>query len=201
MNVHNIWKYILTLILGILLGLAIYSTCLEPKISDQPVKIEYIEKHDTIKVDKETIRFKTDTIVKIDTLVKVDTVIQQKDGTFVYLPKEFYEYHDVIKNDSVEADILIKYSGIYSSIDSLNIDFKTYNQNKTFYKEKQVRPFIYLQAGPEFNQTFRKLGGMSYELGIGTTIKNGWGVMGSYELSTDLNQINHSVKVGIVKQF
>lgn len=193
------WKYLLTSIVGIFIGLMInVPSCskVEPKIIEIPV-------HDTVTVDsiqiQEKIKWKYRT--EFDTLVyylhDTDTV-----AIPVMIPIDHYTYEDKIATDSTSTDIYITYEGYKAKIDSIHL---IHNYNHTIEiipeQKKRVSPFIGVTMGPVINTNFKQAKGVATELNGGVIFRNGWGIQANYEMDILSNELQHSIKAGIIKQF
>lgn len=127
----NSWKYILPLIIGVIMGVMINI----PSCQKQPEpKIEYIEKHDTVTVEKERIVEKT----KIKYIDRIDTFYVKESGDTVLvpdLPIEHKVYEDTIKNDSTSTEIKIEYSGFNAKVDGVYVHHNYFEKQTTIVKE------------------------------------------------------------------
>lgn len=194
-NIKSILNWLLTLVVGILLGFVICLSCNkhEPKIKIVPI-------YDTITINKERIKERIIPIEIHDTLYRVDSVIIENDGTYVKLPMEYNLYKDTIIQDSTTSNIEVFYHGIESDIDSINL---IVNSKLVIHEieSPKIHPFIGLDIGPEMNYNFSKFNGINIEVSGGLIFKNGWGGKVSYELGAVQNNVSHTVKVGVIKQF
>ena len=113
----TIINFILGVIIVLLIGIVTYQ-CSNPKVIQLPPKKEYI--HDSIIVNKETIKWKTKTIETkyYDTIILYDTI-----EVPIYIPIETKLYNDTIKEDSSQISVGIKYSGFKTSLDSVWINY------------------------------------------------------------------------------
>lgn len=127
----NIWKYLIPLVIGFVIGVLINI----PSCQKQPeTKIEYIEKHDTITVEKERIVEKT----KIKYVDRIDTFYVKESGDTVPvqdLPIEHKVYEDTLKTDSTSTKIKIEYSGFNASVDAIYMDHQYYEKQTTIIKQ------------------------------------------------------------------
>lgn len=167
------WKYIVTLIVGIVLGI-----CLQiPRF--------YIGKQDVlIKTDtitKEVVKFYTPLELKKNThkirvpqikigeyvFVKVDSLIFKDSVKYVSLPREYY----YTKQDDIE----IWHSGIDSRIDSLRYKTKETIITET-YKRKDWKHEINIYGSIGYDYKFRTPVGVEYTyypkkwIGVGTKV-------------------------------
>lgn len=127
----NSWKYILPLIIGVVMGVMINI----PSCQKQPEpKIEYIEKHDTVIVEKERIIEKT----KIKYVDRIDTFYVKESGDTIQLdslPITEYRYQDTIKTDSASTEITVDYHGFNAGIDNINLVHNYSQKQTTIVKE------------------------------------------------------------------
>lgn len=173
----QVWKYLLPLIIGLIIGIAINI----PSCNKQPdVIVEYVEKHDTITVTKDRIVEKT----KIKYVDRIDTFYVTKAGDTIQIPdlpitKKIYE--DTIKTDSTSTEIKINYSGYNAEIDNVWLKHNYYNQKEVIIKEPKRVGFVWC-VGPsggysitvnpyngQLNHGFSA--GLTVTIGIGGTIK------------------------------
>ena len=127
----NSWKYILPLIIGVIMGIM---TNIPSCQKQQEPKIEYIEKHDTVTVEKERIVEKT----KIKYIDRIDTFYVKEFGDTVLvqdLPIEHKVYEDTIKNDSTSTEIKIEYSGFNAQVDGVYVHHNYFEKQTTIVKE------------------------------------------------------------------
>lgn len=120
-------KDIIILVLSILLLLSIGFNIYQYRCQDPPETVT-VEVRDTIQIEKERIVEHTRPVyvTKYDTIVQhierrdsiVDTI-----SVPVEIPITHYEYRDTIKNDSSTCNLLIKYSGYRTSIDTIGINY------------------------------------------------------------------------------
>lgn len=126
------WNTILSLIIGLAIGVLInIPTCkkIEPKI-------EYIERHDTVTVEKERIVEKT----KIKYIDRVDTFYVKESGDTVEitdLPIEHKIYEDTIKNDSTSTEVKIEYSGYAAQVDGVYIRHNYLEKQETIIQQSK----------------------------------------------------------------
>ena len=129
----NIWKYILPLIAGIVIGICINM----PSCSKTPnPEIVYIEKWDTVTIDSVRIKWKEKPVE----VFLHDTFYIDKSGDTVNLPdlpitKKLYE--DTIKTDSTSTEIKINYSGFNASIDNIYLKHNYYSTKETIIKDQK----------------------------------------------------------------
>lgn len=127
----QVWKYLLPLIIGLIIGIAINI----PSCNKQPdVIVEYVEKHDTITVTKDRIVEKT----KIKYVDRIDTFYVTKAGDTIQTPEipiEHKEYKDTIQNDSTSTEINIKFHGFNADIDSVGIIHNYFEKETTIIKQ------------------------------------------------------------------
>ena len=120
------WKYIIPLVIGFIIGVIInIPACNKPE-----TKIEYIPVHDTITLTHDSIIYKT----KIIKTVHRDTFyISDNNDTVIVpdIPIEYKEYKDTIKTDSTSAEVMIRYHGFASDIDSVGFIYNYYNKKET----------------------------------------------------------------------
>lgn len=165
--IKKICKYLIIGMIGIMIGILFSKFIFKSK---KPItKIEYVQVHDTITVDKERIINHTKIINHKDTIIKVlnevDTII---DSVFIILPIEYKEYLDTIKSDSIETVLKINYHGVHSSIDSIYL-------NNNYYKQREI-----------IIQKPKKIG---LDFVIGPYF--------GYGLHNEIDNINHGFQVGI----
>jgi len=133
------WKYLLPLIIGLMIGIAINI----PSCNKQPdVIVEYVEKHDTIAITKERIVEKT----KIKYVNRIDTFYVTKTGDTIQTPEipiEYKEYKDTIQNDSTSTEINIKFHGFNADIDSVGILYNYFEKQETIIKEPKKVGFVW----------------------------------------------------------
>lgn len=138
------WKYILIGIIGFLIGILINI----PSCNPPEAKIEYIEKHDTIEVEKERIVYKT----KIKYVDRIDTFYVKESGDTVpvqNLPIEHKVYEDTIKNDSTSTEIKIEYSGFNPAIENIWLKHNYFEKQETIIQPpKRVGWVWFIGAGP-----------------------------------------------------
>ena len=138
------WKHILSFITGCIIGLLLVI----PSCNQEPKTIvKYVDRHDTIVVNKERIVEKT----KIKYIDRVDTFYVYK-GDTVYinnLPIEHKQYCDTITTDSTSStEIKIDYSGFKSEIDNVYIKHNYFEKQETIIKEpKKVGLVWYVGIG------------------------------------------------------
>jgi len=169
-------KYLTPLIVGIVVGLLINL----PKCSGDPkVVVEYIEKYDTVTVEKERIVEKT----KIKYIDRIDTFYVKESGDTVTvqdLPIEHKVYEDTIKNDSTSTEIKIEYSGFNAEINDIWLKHNYVEKQITITKEKKVGWVWYVGIdggiGLHLDIPTKNLGwgpqvGLHAGVGIGGTIK------------------------------
>lgn len=165
----KIGNYLIILVIGILVGFLINL----PSCNGEGSKIEYVPVHDTITVDKERIVEHTKVVSTKDTIVQVvlvsDTLL---DSVFVSLPMENKEYLDTLTNDSSEAILDIKYHGVYTSIDSVSLNYRYYKERETVIQKPRkwgvdvtVGPYIGYGASV-VNQQFKP----GFQIGIGVSL-------------------------------
>lgn len=170
------WKYLLPLIIGLMIGIAINI----PSCNKQPdVIVEYVEKHDTITITKERIVEKT----KIKYVDRIDTFYVTKTGDTIQTPEipiEYKEYKDTIQNDSVSTAIDVKFHGFNADIDSIGIVHNYFEKQETIIKKKKVGIVWYigidLGAGGHIDIPTKTFGwgpqaGIHAGVGIGGIIK------------------------------
>lgn len=172
--IKKYWKYIVTLLTGIIIGILInIPSChkLEPTI-------EYIPVHDTVEITKERIVEHTNTIFVTDTFIKVDSVYVSKDGTYVELPMTWSEYKDTIKTDSTETKIDIKYHGVLTEIDDINLQH-TYNKEIWKIPEPEKPIGLVLFVGPYIGYSFNgniNTGTVGHGPSVGVAVGVGIGI-------------------------
>ena len=194
--IQKIWKYILTLIIGIFIGLII-------NIPYKPIDpiIEYIEVHDTISIPTERIVEHTKVKYVTDTTFIVDSIEVKGDTIYVTVPQEYKIYSDTIETDSTSTEIKIEHHGIESQIDKVYLNHTYYNKNTIIpQKQKNIRPLVFIQGGPKTDFRFQGVTGFALEAGAGLTFKSGYGVIADYELGAG-QTIDHTFKVGLIKQW
>ena len=140
----NIWKYILPLVIGLIMGVCINI----PSCQKQPEpKIEYVEKHDTIRVIKDSIVYKTKPV----NVYFHDTMYVKESGDTVKLdslPITEYVYQDTINTDSTSTEIKINYHGFDAGIDDINLVHNYFEKQTTIVKEpKKVGLVWYIGIG------------------------------------------------------
>lgn len=129
----NIWKYILPLIVGIVIGICVNI----PSCSKTPnPEIVYIEKWDTVTIDSVRIKWKEKPVE----VFLHDTFYIDKSGDTVNLQdlpitKKLYE--DTIKTDSTSTEIKINYSGFNASIDNIYLKHNYYSTKETIIKDQK----------------------------------------------------------------
>lgn len=173
---QNSWKYLIAILLGIIVGLLIsIPSC---NVQEKHI-IEYIEKHDTITVEKERIVEKT----KIKYIDRIDTFYVKESGDTVLapdLPIEYKVYEDTIKNDSTSTEIKIEYSGFNPEINNIWLRHNYVEKHETVIKTKKIGIvwFVGFSLGYDAcvdvtNKTFNHGPGLSLSagIGIGGTIK------------------------------
>ena len=123
----NIWKYLIPLVIGFVIGILINI----PACQKQPEsKIEYIPVHDTIKVYKDSIVYKTKPV----NVYLVDTFYVKVSGDTVKLdslPVTEYQYKDTIKTDSTSTEIMVNFHGFNAGIDSIGLVHNYFNTKET----------------------------------------------------------------------
>lgn len=124
---RNCWKYLTPLIVGIVVGLLINL----PKCSGTPEsKIEYIPVHDTIKIYKDSIVYKTKPV----NIYHIDTFYVKESGDTIKLdsiPITEYQYKDTVKTDSTSTEIMVNFHGFNAGIDSINLVHNYFNTKET----------------------------------------------------------------------
>lgn len=167
-TLKQLGKYLIAIVIGIVIGVLINI----PSCKNQEQKVEYVPVHDTITVDKERIVEHTRVVSTKDTIVQVvlvsDTLL---DSVFVSLPMENKEYVDTLTNDSSEAILDIKYHGVYTSIDSVSLNYHYYKERETIIQKPKrfgldvtVGPYIGYGASV-VNQQFKP----GFQIGIGVS--------------------------------
>lgn len=126
----NIWKYIIALIVGFGLGILINI----PSCQKQPdSEIQYIEKHDTVTITKDSIVYKT----KIKEVHYIDSFYVKESGDTVKLdsiPMECKLYEDTIKTDSTSTEIKIEYSGFNAEIENIWLNHNYFEKQETIVR-------------------------------------------------------------------
>ena len=194
MQGNNLWiTYLITFICGIIIGLLmLIPTC------NRPIK-EVIQSQDTVYIEKDRIVNNTITVNKRDTIVKVDSLFITKHDTLIIIPITDYLYRDtLVFKDSAYLDLSIYHSGYLSEINKLEFNYIGPPKQQ---EKKRLHPFIGISAGPILNYSFTQVQGASIELDVGLIFKNNWGGKIGYELDAFNTGMNHSLKVGIIKQF
>ena len=118
------------LLVSIIINIALLIILLQPKPQSIVTQVEYINTTDTVLVEKE--RIVEHTVVKWKEII--DTCyIWRQDTVPVEVPIEYKEYRDTIVNDSSSAELLVKYHGFLSDIDSINLNYHYSQQKTTIY--------------------------------------------------------------------
>lgn len=172
----DIWKYLIPLAIGIIVGILINI----PSCQKQPKTIvEYIEKHDTIQITKDSIVYKTKPV----NVYLIDTFYVKESGDTVQLdslPITEYQYKDTLKTDSTSTEIMVNYHGFNAGIDSINLIHNYFEKQTTIIKEKKVGWVWYIGIdagiGAHLDIPSKQLGwgpqfGIHGGVGIGGTIK------------------------------
>ena len=112
------WKYILTALVGIVVGLLIMflmQRC-KPDVPVEPVVI-----HDTISIhDTAYIASKT----KVIEVIRWDTIREYEYDTltqYAVVPIEQKEYRDTFATDSSRTELAVRFSGYHAQIDSVGL--------------------------------------------------------------------------------
>lgn len=194
MQGNNIWvTYLITFICGVIVGLLmLIPTCKTPKK-------EIIQNYDTVYIDKERVINNTITINKRDTIVKIDSLFITEYDTLVIIPISDYLYRDtLVFKDSAYLDLSVYHSGYLSEIQKLEFNYTGPPKQE---EKKRIHPFIGISAGPIIDYSFTSVNGAAIELDAGLIFKNNWGGKIGYELDAFSTGMNHSLKIGIIKQF
>ena len=129
----DIWKYIIPLIIGVILGILINL----PSCQKQPETIiEYKEVHDTVTIDSIRIQWKTKPV----NVYLVDTFYVKESGDTVKLdslPITEYQYKDTVKTDTTSTEMAIYYSGFNASLDSIWLKHNYFKKQTTVFKERK----------------------------------------------------------------
>lgn len=126
----DIWKYIIPLVIGFVIGILInIPSC--KKVEPQVIKVPV---HDTITIDSIQIKWKERPVE----VLRIDTFYTTKDGDTIKTPeipiiKKVYE--DTISTDSTSTEIKIQYSGFNASIDEIQLRHNYYNTKEIIVKE------------------------------------------------------------------
>lgn len=127
----DIWKYIISLVIGIILGILINL----PSCQKQPETIiEYKEVHDTVTIDSIRIQWKTKPV----NVYLIDTFYVKESGDTIKLdslPVTEYQYKDTIKTDTTSTEMVIYYSGFNASLDSIWLKHNYFEKETTIVKE------------------------------------------------------------------
>lgn len=130
----DIWKYIIPLVIGIILGILINL----PSCQKQPETIiEYKEVHDTVIIDSIRIQWKTKPV----NVYLIDTFYVKESGDTIKLdslPVTEYQYKDTIKTDTTSTEMVIYYSGFNASLDSIWLKHNYFEKQTTIIKEKKI---------------------------------------------------------------
>lgn len=130
----DIWKYIIPLVIGVILGILINL----PSCQKQPETIiEYKEVHDTVTIDSIRIQWKTKPV----NVYLVDTFYIKESGDTVKLdslPITEYQYKDTVKTDTTSTEITVNYHGFNAGIDSINLTHNYFEKQTTIIKEKKI---------------------------------------------------------------
>lgn len=194
MQGNNIWvTYLITFICGVIVGLLmLIPTCKTPKK-------EIIQNYDTVYIDEERVINNTITINKRDTIVKIDSLFITEYDTLVIIPISDYLYRDtLVFKDSAYLDLSVYHSGYLSKIQKLEFNYTSPPKQA---EKKRIHPFIGISAGPIIDYSFTSVNGAAIELDAGLIFKNNWGGKIGYELDAFSTGMNHSLKIGIIKQF
>lgn len=172
----DIWKYLIPLAIGIIVGILINI----PSCQKQPKTIvEYIEKHDTIRITKDSIVYKTKPV----NVYIIDTFYVKESGDTVQLdslPITEYQYKDTLKTDSTSTEIMVNYHGFNAGIDSINLIHNYFEKQTTIIKEKKVGWVWAVGPSLGYSATINPVngqlnhgisGGVTIVLGIGGIIK------------------------------
>lgn len=171
------WKYLISLIIGVGIGILINI----PSCQKQPEpEIVYKEKHDTITITKDSIIYKTRPVKEY----VIDTFYVKESGDTVKLdsiPITEKIYEDTIKTDSTSTEIKIEYSGFNAEINSIWLKHNYFEKQETIVQPpKKVGWvwFIGIGAGVDAHVDIptKTLGwgpavGLVGGIGIGGTIK------------------------------
>lgn len=194
---QKIWKPLVGLLIGIFIGLAINL----PSCNKQdPPKTIKVPVHDTVTIDSIQIKWKEKPVE----VLRIDTFYTTKDGDTIKTPeipiiKKVYE--DTISTDSTSTEIKIQYSGFNASINGIELRHNYFNKTQIIpEKKKLISPFIFVEGGPSFNQTFKQIDGAEVGIGAGIYIKDSWGLGASYNLDVK-KELNHTVKLQLYKKF
>ena len=172
----DIWKYIIPLVIGFVIGILInIPSC--KKVEPQVIKVPV---HDTITIDSIQIKWKERPVE----VLRIDTFYTTKDGDTIKTPeipiiKKVYE--DTISTDSTSTEIKIQYSGFNASIDEIQLRHNYYNTKEIIVKEPKRVGLVWAigpslgysatinPANGQFNHGIS--GGLTITLGIGGIIK------------------------------
>lgn len=194
MWIEKIYKYVITLIIGIFIGLMINFPYKQPESI-----IEYVQVHDTISIPTERIVEHTKIKYVKDTTFVIDSIEVKGDTIYVTVPQEYKIYSDTIKTDSTSTEIKIEHHGIKSQIDNVYLNHTYYNKNTIVpQKQKLVHPIIFIQGGPKTD--FKRVTGFAIEAGVGLSFKNGYGIIADYELGAG-QTVDHTFKLGLTKRW
>lgn len=138
---------IISILVNIILGILLFYSY-NQKEPEQKVVVEYINKTDTVNVEKERIVEKT----KIKSVSVKDTFYVQlsdtiNDTLYVTVPIEHKHYSDTIKNDSSEANLDVFYHGAFADLDSISLKYNYYNTKETIIKEPKKIGIVW-SVGP-----------------------------------------------------
>ena len=172
----NIWKYILPLIIGVIMGVMVNI----PSCKKMDPEIKYIPVHDTITIKKDSIVYKTKPV----NVYLIDTFYVKESGDTVQLdnlPITEYQYKDTIKTDSTSTEIMVNYHGFNAGVDSISLVHNYFQKEITIVKPSRKVGLVWA-IGPSIgysttiNPTNRQFnhgisGGITVTLGIGGIIK------------------------------
>lgn len=140
-------NYIFPALAGILVGVIIGLLINLPSCQSEPkVIVEYVEKHDTVTIEKERIKEKT----KTEYVDRLDTFYIKESGDTVVIdsiPIEHKVYEDTIKNDSTSTEIKIEYSGFNPEIQSVWLKHNYIEKQETIIKEPKKIGIVW-SVGP-----------------------------------------------------
>lgn len=176
---NDIWKYIISLVIGFVIGILISVPSCQKQPESETI---YIEKHDTVTITKDSIIYKT----KIKEVHYTDTFYVKESGDTVKLdsiPITEKVYEDTIKTDSTSTEIKIEYSGFNAEINNIWLRHNYFNQKEIIVKEPKKIDFVWALGvgggfGGDININNKTVGygpqvGAYLIIGLGGPIRNG----------------------------
>ena len=114
---NNIWKYLIPLIIGFVIGILVNIPSCQKQSNPEVI---YKEVHDTVTIKKDSIIWKTRPV----NIYYTDTFYIKESGDTVKLdsiPITEYRYQDTIKTDSTSTEIMVNFHGFSAGIDSISL--------------------------------------------------------------------------------